>query len=246
MEKNSVISDCIIELKKISKTFKNTIIIKDISIKLPSGKFVVIMGPSGAGKTTFLIIASGLEKPTTGEVIIKKTIISSLKEPKLTKFRSKNIGYIFQNYSLVNYLTVKENFLLTLKLTKQKIEKNRFETLMTLMNLQGKENLKVSKLSEGQQQRVAIARYLIGNNEIIFADEPTGALDVNTRNVVIKLLKDSCAQYNKSLFVVTHDPVVASYADYIIFIVDGKIYEVLPSADWQTLANKLVEIESNV
>ncbi len=114
------------------------------------------------------------------------------------------------------------------------------------MGLEGKEKIKVSKLSGGQQQRVAIARALIGNNEIVFADEPTGALDINTRNTVIQLLKDSCSQFNKSLFVVSHDPVVASYADLIIFIVDGKVYEILSTSDWQTITAKLVEIENNV
>nr|WP_308149851.1 ABC transporter ATP-binding protein [Spiroplasma sp. AdecLV25b] len=191
-------------------------------------------------------IASGLEKPTSGEVILKDISISNLKEPKLTKFRVKHIGYIFQQYNLVTYLTVKENIILTQQLTRQKIDKNKFQQLIKLVGLEGKEKIKVSKLSGGQQQRVAIARALIGNNEIVFADEPTGALDINTRNTVIQLLKDSCSQFNKSLFVVSHDPVVASYADLIIFIVDGKVYEILSTSDWQTITAKLVEIENNV
>lgn len=238
--------NCILEFNNVFKNVKNNEIIKNISIKIPKNQFIVVMGPSGAGKSTFLNLASGLEKPTTGEIIVNQTLISNLKEPKLTKFRSNNIGYIFQQYNLLPYLNVKENIVLVQKLTGQKINKSRLDELINLIGLKSYEKTIISKLSGGQQQRVAIARALIGNNNIIFGDEPTGALDINNRNNVIKLLKDSCLKYNKSLIVVTHDPVVASFADLVLIMVDGQIAQTITNPKLEEITTQLTEVEKNV
>lgn len=237
--------DTILSFKNVNKTMNGKKVLYNINIDLPKNKFVVIMGPSGSGKTTFLNLASGLEKPTRGKVFIKNTEISRLKEPKLTKFRRKEIGYIFQEYNLIPYLNVKENILIIQTLQKQKITKNKLHEIIEKVNLEDYRKTQVTNLSGGQKQRVAIARSLIGRNDLIFADEPTGALDVKTRNEIITLLKEVCYEYGKSLFMVTHDPAVANYADMILFLSEGQIVDIFQKdqINLDAIFKKLMELK---
>lgn len=238
--------DNILFFENVSKEVKKQLIINNISLKIKHGNFSAIMGPSGAGKTSLLNIASGLDNPTSGSVFINDKEISKLKEPKLTKYRSKNIGYIFQEYNLIEYLNVKDNILFTQKINHLKVDSKKLEEIVTTLNLQDKLKSNINDLSGGQKQRVAIARALIGNNQIIFADEPTGALDINTRDITIKLLKNLTTKFNKTLILVTHDPVVASYADEIIFILNGSINLISGKMNDQAISKKMLELEKNV
>ncbi|AUF83424.1 ABC transporter ATP-binding protein [Mesoplasma syrphidae] len=217
----------IIQIKKITK--KN--ILQEITITINEGDCIGIMGNSGAGKSTLLNIISGLEKPTTGSVVINKVNITNLKEPKLTKFRATNISYIFQDYKLVDYLTVEENIKLIEKNNKAKINLNKYDTIVNSLGLQDKLKMNVKKLSGGQKQRVAIARSLIGRSKIIFADEPTGALDLVNKKIVLNELITNSKLNNKTLIIVTHDPDVALTTDQILFISNGKLDEIIKTKD---------------
>ncbi|QBQ07854.1 ABC transporter ATP-binding protein [Spiroplasma gladiatoris] len=210
-------------LINVKKIINNTPILEETSISFKKKQVIVIMGLSGSGKTTFLNILSGLDKPSSGSVIIEGTDITKLKEPKLTKFRSLNIAYIFQEYNLIDYLNIKENILINSTLNKIKIDNKKYEQIIKSLDLIKLEKQNITSLSGGEQQRVAIARALIGNNQIIFADEPTGALDIKSSENVIDLLIENALAFEKTLFIVTHDPNVALKADQIILIKDKKL-----------------------
>ncbi|WP_338983124.1 ABC transporter ATP-binding protein [Spiroplasma endosymbiont of Othius punctulatus] len=236
----------VIEFKNVKKDFGKWNIIKDISVEFEKGKTYAVMGPSGAGKTTFLNLASGLEKPTSGEIIINTKNVGEMKEPKLTKFRVKNISYIFQDYNIIDYLTVYENVVLSMKLSHSKIDSLKVEEILKRVNLFELRKKNVMQLSGGQKQRVAIARALISNSEIIFADEPTGALDLNTRDEVIELLSEMSSIYKKTLIIITHDPKVATIADKIVYFLSGEISSVEDKESAENIATRLLELEHNV
>lgn len=228
-------NDIVIAIKDLSKTYeKNTPqILKNITLNIYNGLSTAIMGPSGCGKTTLVNCISGLESITSGSVTVMGKEISRLKEPKLTNFRIKNTSYIFQQYNLVDVLNVIENIKLPYKTSGEKIDKKRLKELLFKLGLDGIEKKMPSKLSGGQQQRVAIARALLGKNKIIFADEPTGALDLKTGNEVLDLLLTACKEFSSPAIIITHDSKVASKCDIVHFMVDGKIVNTLekPSVD---------------
>ncbi|WP_051350875.1 ABC transporter ATP-binding protein [[Acholeplasma] multilocale] len=213
----------IIKIENITK--KN--VLEPINAVISEGQCIGIMGNSGAGKSTLLNIISGLETPTTGAVHINGTDITKLKEPNLTKFRSRNISYIFQDYKLVEYLNVEENIKLIEKNNGNKIDENKYEQTVKALGLEDKLKVNVRKLSGGQKQRVAIARSIIGESKIIFADEPTGALDIVNKKIVLKELVENSKRNNKTLVIVTHDPEVALSTDKILFINNGKLDEII-------------------
>lgn len=235
----------IIEFKNVKKDFGKWNIIKNISIEFKQGKTYAVMGPSGAGKTTFLNLASGLEKPTSGEIIVNTKNIGEMKEPQLTKFRVKNISYIFQDYNIVDYLTVYENVVLSMKLAHSKIDDLKVTEILKRVGLIELKNKNVMQLSGGQKQRVAIARALVSNNEIIFADEPTGALDLNTRDEVIELLSEMSSIYKKTLIIITHDPKVATIADRVVYFLNGKISTIEDKSSAEHISSRLLELEHN-
>lgn len=208
-------------------------VLKGIDVDFYDGLSTAIMGASGCGKTTFLNCISGLENITDGMVEIFGHNIARMKEPKLTEFRRKYTSYIFQQYNLIDVLNVIENIKLPYKTSGEKIDRARLEELIYKLGLTGKEKMLPSRLSGGQQQRVAIARALLGKNKLIFADEPTGALDLKTGNEVLKLLLMGCKEFNAPAVIITHDSKVAAQCDIVHFMVDGKIVKTLerPSVD---------------
>ncbi len=219
--------DVIIEAKNIFKKYNPKIeeyALKDCSIKVYSNLTTAIMGGSGAGKSTLLNCISGLESITSGSINILGTDISNMKETKLTKFRRENINFIFQQYNLVDTLNVRDNIFLPYKLSGERIDKKRYKELILKLGLEGKEKSLPQKLSGGQQQRVAIARALLGKNKIIFADEPTGALDLKTGQQVLELLLIASKEFNLPVVIITHDASVASKCDVVNFLVDGKVH----------------------
>ncbi len=190
-----------------------------------SGEWLTaIIGPSGAGKTSLLYCLSGIDRPSSGRVIINSNDIYSFSDNRRSKYLRENVGFIFQNYNLIPYLTVKENILLSQHLAKRKLpDVNIMQTLREL-GIEELKDTRVSKLSGGEQQRVAISRAILMQPSIIFADEPTGALDSDNSNRVLEYLR-YLSQNGTLVFMVTHDITAASKADNLVFMKDGKILD---------------------
>lgn len=215
-----------INLKKDFKTNKNTFkILREINLEVKEGEFISIMGPSGAGKTTLLNILSTVDKPTSGTVYYDNQDISKMNNKQLSKFRRDNIGFIFQDYNLLDSMSVEDNMALPLIIGNEKQIKIKSEVLRLAKFFGIEAHLKKYpyELSGGQKQRVAAARALITSPKIIFADEPTGALDSKSSSELLNCLKDMNEKFNVTVIMVTHDPFSASYSKKVIFIKDGKL-----------------------
>ena len=189
------------------------------------GEFVAVVGSSGSGKSTLLHMIGGLDTPTEGNVSVRNMNLSEMSEDELTIFRRRNIGFIFQNYNLVTILTVQEKILLPIQLDGKQPDQDFMESIVTLLGIKDKLKEMPNNLSGGQQQRVAIARALIMKPAIILADEPTGNLDSHTSNDVLGLIQRSSKEYNQTVVMITHNNELASLADRIVRIEDGKIIE---------------------
>ncbi|WP_328518444.1 ABC transporter ATP-binding protein [Actinoplanes oblitus] len=181
------------------------------------------MGPSGSGKSTFLNCAAGLDRPTSGSVWLGDVELSGLDEVQLTEVRRQRIGFIFQAYNLLGALTVEENVMLPLRLADKRTDRKFLREVLTAVGLGDYLKRRPSELSGGQQQRVAIARALINQPDVVVADEPTGALDTRSSRQVLELLRSIVDDRGQTVLMVTHDPVVASFADSVVFLADGKL-----------------------
>jgi len=196
----------------------------DVNVSVESGQFVAIIGTSGSGKSTLLNMLGGLDTPTSGSVQVENKNLEKLSEEQLTVFRRQRIGFIFQNYNLIPYLTAYENIVLPVRLD-GKLEDQKFlEKIVHFLELDGKLQNYPSHLSGGQQQRVAIARALVSKPAMILADEPTGNLDSRTSDKVINLLKMTSEKFNQTIVMITHNPQIAQMADVRIRIEDGQIH----------------------
>lgn len=193
------------------------------SLEIERGKFTVIVGRSGSGKSTFLHLLGGLDRPDSGKVLIEGKSIYKLRENHLAAFRRKKIGFIFQDFNLIPSLNVWENVVLPLGLDGKKVNKQEIMDILEKIGLEHKKDAMPNTLSGGEKQRVAIARALAGSPAIILADEPTGNLDSKTELEVMTLLKNCVKEYNQTLVMITHDETIAQMADRIIMIEDGKV-----------------------
>ena len=194
-----------------------------VSLSVNKGEFIAIVGASGSGKSTLLHLIGGLDKPTSGKVILREKDLYSQSENSLSIFRRRNIGFIFQFFNLIPILSVEENISLPALLDNEKVDKAYLNELIKMTGLEDRKNHIPSELSGGQQQRVSIARALINKPAIILADEPTGNLDSKNSQEVIELLKATAKRYNQTLILITHDSKIAEQADRIITLNDGKI-----------------------
>lgn len=227
-----IIKSPFIQIKHIRKVYRmgneKVVALNDVSLDIKRGEFVCFLGKSGSGKSTFLNMVAGLEKPTKGEIIIGGVHLEKLDEEEVTLFRQKNIGFIFQAYQLIPSLNAIENVALPLVFRgmsakqSQKVAKKYLDDV----GLKGYYNRKPSQMSGGQQQRVGIARALVGNSKIIFADEPTGNLDSNTTLDVMNIIVDIAKKNNQTIILVTHDNMIADYADTIVELKDGDIINI--------------------
>jgi len=210
----------VVELKKVSKDYGKVKALKNISLNIKKGEFVMIIGKSGSGKSTLLHSIAGIDDVSRGDIFVNKTNISILKSKDLTFFRRDNIGMVYQSYNLLPNLNVKENILLPTYITRRNPDK--LEEIVSVLDLNDKLDSMPDELSGGGKQRVAIARALINNPKIILADEPTGNLDKETAEEIIKLLK-KFNQMGQTIIMVTHNNELLKYATRIIKIKDGKI-----------------------
>ncbi len=195
----------------------------DVSLSIEGGQFVAIIGTSGSGKSTLLNMLGGLDTPTSGSVQVEEQNLESMTDEQLTVFRRKRIGFIFQNYNLIPYLTAYENIVLPVRLDGKKEDEAFLREIVSFLELDGKLKNYPSHLSGGQQQRVAIARALVSKPAIILADEPTGNLDSRTSDKVVDLLKMTSKKFHQTIVMITHNPEIAEKADRRIRIEDGKI-----------------------
>lgn len=195
-----------------------------ISLSVDKGEFVAIVGTSGSGKSTLLHMLGGLDRATEGKVYVDGNDIFAMSDEKLTIFRRRSVGFVFQNYNLVPILNVRENIVLPIELDGGKIDETYLDLIIRTLGLQEKMNTLPSNLSGGQQQRVAIARALATKPSIILADEPTGNLDSKTSQEVLILLKQMSEKFNQTIVMITHNEQIAQTADRIIRIEDGVIF----------------------
>ena len=214
------------DLKKYYGTELNiTKALDGVTLSIEEGEFVAIVGTSGSGKSTLLNMMGGLDTPTSGSIKVKGKELSKFNDEKLTIFRRRQIGFIFQNYNLVPVLNVYENIVLPVELDGDKVDKKFMGEVVRMLALEDKLNNLPNNLSCGQQQRVAIARALISKPAIVLADEPTGNLDSRTSSDVLGLLKVTSQKFHQTLVMITHNNEIAQLADRIIRIEDGKIVQ---------------------
>jgi putative ABC transport system ATP-binding protein len=205
----------------------------DVSVSLAAAEFTAIMGPSGSGKSTLLHVLAGLDRPSDGEIYIGDTEITRLKDKALTLLRRDQIGFIFQSFNLLPTLTAAENIVLPIKIAGRKPDAFWVQSIVETVGLTERLSHRPSQLSGGQQQRVAAARALASRPQIVFADEPTGALDSRSGAELLGFLRTAVKELDQTVVMVTHDPVAASYADRVLFLADGKIVDEMtsPTAD---------------
>ena len=195
----------------------------DVNVSIEDGQFAAVIGTSGSGKSTLLNMLGGLDVPTSGSVQIEGNKLEEMSEEQLTVFRRQRIGFIFQNYNLIPYLTAYENIVLPVRLDGKKEDKKFLKEIVHFLELDGKLSNYPSHLSGGQQQRVAIARVLITKPALLLCDEPTGNLDSRTSDKVIDLLKMTSEKFHQTIVMITHNPEIAQKADRRIRIEDGRI-----------------------
>lgn len=215
----------LLEVNRICKTYGSgesaVHALKHVSFSVPKGEYVAVVGESGSGKSTLLNMIGALDTPTAGRVLIDGKDTFSMKEKKLTVFRRRNIGFIFQAFNLIPELTVEQNIIFPMLLDYQKPDRKYLEDLLTVLNLKDRRNHLPNQLSGGQQQRVAIGRALITRPALILADEPTGNLDSANSGEVIALLKEASKKYEQTILMITHSQSIAQTADRVLEVSDG-------------------------
>jgi putative ABC transport system ATP-binding protein len=214
-----------------------------VSLNLETGSFTAVMGPSGSGKTTLLQCAAGLDRPDTGTVRIAGTDLAGLGERGRARLRRHSVSFVFQSFNLLPSLTAAQNVMLPLRLAGERPRRQAVRDALARVGLDDRARHRPAQLSGGQQQRVAIARALITEPEVIFADEPTGALDRRTAHEVLDMLRRASDQDGRTLVMVTHDPVAAAVADRVVFLADGRVVDELAAPDPDAVANRMTDLE---
>jgi putative ABC transport system ATP-binding protein len=217
--------------------------VDEVSIEFPRGAWTAVMGPSGSGKSTLLHCAAGLEQVSGGQVFIGDADITRADDRRLTALRRTKVGFIFQTFNLIGSLTAEQNVALPLKLAGQRPSKAEVRDALASVGLADRVKHRPRELSGGQQQRVAIARALVTRPEVVFADEPTGALDSQAARTVLDLMR-AMADAGQCIVMVTHDPAAAARADSIVFLRDGRIVDRLVGADTRMVADRLAALET--
>jgi len=235
-----------VRLVEVSKSYPNgsevSHALRGVSLTLLPASFTAIMGPSGSGKSTLLNCAAGLDAPSRGQIIINGLDISAFSADQLTRYRREKVGFVFQAYNLIEHLTVAENIQLPIILAGQRPDPAWQARLIAMVGLAGLERRRPSELSGGQSQRVAIARALFTRPAIVFADEPTGALDSHTAADVLNLLRASARELRQTVILVTHDAKVAATADRVLFLSDGRLVDQLDAPTAERIAGSMLAL----
>ena len=216
----------------------------DVSLAFERGTFTAIMGPSGSGKTTLVQAAAGLDRPDRGRVRIGDAELTTMREKRLARLRRRRVGFVFQSFNLLPSLTAEQNVVLPLRLAGQRPGRRAAREALARVGLADRARHRPAQLSGGQQQRVAIARALVCEPDVIFADEPTGALDSRSARQVLGILREATDRDGRTIVMVTHDPVAAAVADRVLFLADGRIVDEMakPSAD--VVSDRLTELSA--
>ena len=232
----------VLALRAVSCTYRGAdgpvVAVHPVDLDIQHGAFLAIMGPSGSGKSTLLHCAAGLQQPTGGEVRLDGTLLSALDDTGRAELRRSKLGFVFQQFGLLPALTAAENVELPIRLDGRRPERSRTVELLRSIGMGDRIDHRPDQLSGGQQQRVAIARALISAPRVVFADEPTGALDLRSARDVLRLLR-SLADAGQTIVMVTHDPVAAAYSDQVLFLADGRIVDRLPKPSADAVASKM-------
>jgi putative ABC transport system ATP-binding protein len=237
----------VVEVLDVTKSYPGSAGVRaldGVSVGFAAGTFCAVMGPSGSGKSTLLHCAAGLDRPDSGRVLLAGQEISRLKEPKLTEARRERVGFVFQSYNLMDSLSVWHNVLLPQRLAGVRPDRAWAREVMGRVGLAGRENDRPGQLSGGQRQRVALARALAARPEVIFADEPTGALDLSTGREVLALLREAVDGVGTSVIMVTHDPAAAAWADRVVFLADGRIVAELADPTAEKVASQMMAVSA--
>ncbi|WP_327672614.1 MULTISPECIES: ABC transporter ATP-binding protein [unclassified Streptomyces] len=213
-----------------------------VDLALPRGTFTAVMGPSGSGKSTFLQCAAGLDRPSAGSVHLGGTEITGMSENRLTELRRSRLGFVFQAFNLLPSLTVEQNVLLPLRLAGRRQDRRRAAAMLAQVGLADKARRRPGELSGGQQQRVAVARALVTSPDVVFADEPTGALDTGTAAEVLGLLRNAVDHLGATVVMVTHDPAAAAWADRVLFLADGAFADSLERGSSEQIAARMATL----
>ncbi|EIE99208.1 ABC transporter ATP-binding protein [Saccharomonospora glauca] len=237
---------CAVRLESVHKTYGDgeaaVHALNGVSVGLRRGSFTAVMGPSGSGKSTFLHCASGLDRPTSGKVLLGDTDLTTLKEKELTELRRERVGFVFQAYNLLDSLTVEQNIVLPLRLANKPFDPEFLAEVARSVEVHVPMDRRPGTLSGGQRQRVAIARALVTRPDVMFLDEPTGALDTRTARQVLEALRHAVDRWQQTSVMVTHDPVAASYADTVLFLADGRIVDELPRSEPERIAERMAHL----
>ncbi|AGL18544.1 ABC transporter ATP-binding protein [Actinoplanes sp. N902-109] len=237
-----------VELRAVSKIYGTgaaaVTALDAVDLVIAPASFTAVMGPSGSGKSTLLHCAAGLDRTTSGEVTIDGLSLSGLPERALTRLRRERVGFVFQAFNLIPALTAEQNVVLPQRLAGRRPEPGEVRAMLAEVGLADRAKHRPSELSGGQQQRVAIARALVSRPAVLFADEPTGALDTSASRDVLRLLRLAVDRHAQTVVMVTHDPYAAAHADRVVFLKDGRIADVLDEpADAADIAVRMARLE---
>jgi putative ABC transport system ATP-binding protein len=233
----SIQSGIALQLEGVTKVFgaagTEVRALDGVDLAMATGSFTAVMGPSGSGKSTLLNCAAGLDHPTEGTVTVQGRSLAGMSDDQLTRFRRRHLGFVFQGLNLLPYLTAYQNVELPLRLSGRAVDRPAIAEALAAVSMEGLEGRLPAELSGGQQQRVAVARALVARPAVLFADEPTGALDSSAAREVLTLLRQAADQRGQTIVMVTHDPVAAAHADSVVFLADGRVVGTMqqPSAD---------------
>ena len=213
-----------------------------VTLTMERGTFTAVMGPSGSGKSTLLQLAAGLDRPTQGDVHLGEHELGAMSERALARLRRERIGFVFQSFNLLGALTAEQNVALPSRLAGRRLPRAAVRDALHRVGLDERRGHRPAQLSGGQQQRVAIARALVGEPDVMFADEPTGALDTRSGRAVLALLRASVDDGGGTLVMVTHDPSAAAWADRVVFMADGQLAGELRTPSAEQVAARLTEL----
>lgn len=232
-----------VRLRSVRRSYGDVVALDGVDLSFAAGTFTAVMGPSGSGKSTLLQCAAGLDRPTSGSVTLDGVELTGLSERGLTLLRRERIGFVFQAFNLLPSLTAAQNVGLPLRLAGRRPSRAAVREALARVGLADRAGHRPHQLSGGQQQRVALARALITRPAVLFGDEPTGALDTLTSRDVLVMLRELVDREKQSTVLVTHDPVAASYADRVVFLVDGRVSGELTAPSAERVAARLAGLE---